>query len=849
MVVLLTTCLTVCSQEESTLKTKNGKAQKHAGVSKEKQKKSQSGDADVDRQSQAEYLDSYESVEDAESEGTYMPGLLHSSKDVYENNTSYNFSIAYFKTRGFDSRFQSVSINNFEMNNMINGRASYSQWGGLNHVMRYPEVVTGMNVATFDFGDVGGCINYSTRASSYRKQVRLGYSLSNRTYNNRIQVTYASGMNEKGLAIVAAVSGRFGNALSYVDGTSYNACSYFLSLEKKINAVHALNFAAFGAPTQRGVQGNSVGEAYDIVGSHYYNPNWGWYQGKKRNARMKYTHEPVYQLTHYYTPSRKLTMTTTLTGTFGKTSTTSLNWYDAQDPRPDYYRYLPSYQIEKGDTTATYWSVLDAWRNDPNVRQINWDRMYEVNQLAARDGKRAQYMVENRCIDHFMIGGVTNAVYNINDNIKFVYGVDIRGTQQHNYKTIDDLLGGAYWLDIDKYSEGDFPDDANVQYNDLDNKDKKLYEGDIFGYDYTLNILKQKAWAQFLFTYNQVDFNVGASIGGTEFWRIGNMRNGRFQDESKGRSETKSFCEYGFKAGVTYKINGRNYLVLNGMFNNNAPSALNSFVSPRIRNKYVDNLKCEKIGSVDLSYIMRYPVVTLRLTGYFAQMNDMTKLVSFYHDGLQSMVNYSMSGIDERHMGIELGAEIKLGSMFALILAGNYGDYRYSDRAEVTINAENGSDFEGDLNRTVYWKNYHVAGSPQAAATIGLKFNHNYWWVNINANYFDKIYCDLNPERRTTFARGTLEETSPAYQMMASQTRYKGQFTLDASVSKSWRIKNYTVGFNLSVTNITNNKNLITTAWEQYRYDYTDYNPDKFQNKIYYALGTTFYVGFNFQFN
>ena len=85
---------------------------------------------------------------------------------------------------------------------------------------------------------------------------------------------------------------------------------------------------------------------------------------------------------------------------------------------------------------------------------------------------------------------------------------------------------------------------------------------------------------------------------------------------------------------------------------------------------------------------------------------------------------------------------------------------------------------------------------------------------------------------------------------MVSQTRLKGQFTLDASISKSWRIKQrYTIGFNISVTNITNNKNLITTAWEQYRYDYTTYNPDKFQNKYYYAFGTTFFAGLNFQFN
>ncbi|MBQ9509857.1 MAG: TonB-dependent receptor [Bacteroidales bacterium] len=836
LVVLLSACLIASSQESGEKKQK-----------KQREKKTAVVDAETDLSTES--YDLAEGQEDSDSETDYVPGLLHSSRDVFENNTSYTFSIAYFRARGYDNHFHNLCINGFQFNSLVTGRATYSQWGGLNHVMRYPESITGLNVSTFNFGEIGGASNYSTRASSYRKQVRVGYSLSNRNYTNRLMATYATGVLKNGWSVAACISGRFGSALNYVDGVTYNGYSYFLSVEKKFNTAHALNLTAWGAPTVRGMQANSVEEAYEITGSHYYNPNWGWYDGKKRNARMRTVHEPVIMLTHYYTPSSKLNMTTTLATSFGRNSSTSLNWYDAQDPRPDYYRYLPSYQIQNGDTSSTYYDVLNAWQTDANIRQINWDRMYEVNQLAAYQGKRAQYMLENRVFDHFLIGGVTNAIYTINEHIKFVYGVELRGIKQRNYKTIADLLGGSYWLDVDKYSEGDFPDDANVQYNDLDNKDKQLHEGDVFGYDYDYHIMIEKAWAQFLFSYNKVDFNVGAYLGGKEIFRVGHMRNGRFQDDSKVRSKTLSFLEYAFKGGVTYKINGRNYLILNGMFEANAPGALNCFVAPRIRNKAVDNLTTEKIGSVDLSYVMKYPIVTMRLTGYFTQMNDQTKLVSFYHDGMQSMVNYSMTGIDQRHIGVELGAEVKLGSMFALILAGTYGDYRYSDRAKVTINAENGSDFEGDVNRTVYWKNYHVAGTPQAAATIGIKFNHKYWWVNINANYFDKIYCDLNPERRTTFARGTLAVDDPAYIAMASQTRLKGQFTLDASISKSWRIKRYTIGFNISVTNITNNKNLITTAWEQYRYDYTEYNPNKFQNKYYYAFGTTFFAGLNFQFN
>ena len=791
-----------------------------------------------------------EDEEDDEGGSNYVPSLLHSSRDVYSNNTSYTFSIAYFKPRGYDNNYEKVFANGYDMSSLVTGRATYSQWGGLNHIFRYPESISGLNDVPFDFGDIGGALCYNLRASNFRKQLRATYSLSNRTYTNRMILTYSTGLTPKGWAFTASLSSRFGNELAYVDGTTYTSFAGFLAAEKKITSEHWLNLSAFTNYQQRGMQSSSVQEAYDLLGNNYYNANWGWYQGKQRNARVRTVCEPVIMLTHNFTPaSNKLNVQTTVATSFGRNNTTSLNWYDAQDPRPDYYRYLPSYQITGEDTAQAYNDVLALWlTNDQSYTQINWEHLYNVNQLAALQGKRAQYMVENRRMDHFQLGANTHLNWSINEHWKLYGGITVRGMKQHNYKTIADLLGGSYWLDVDKFSEGDFPEDQNVQYNDLLHKDDTLHEGDVFGYDYDYYVYEEKGWGMVKATYNHLDFYAALQIGATQLWRVGHMQNGRFPDESLGKSDVRIYSDNGARLGVTYKINGRNYLVLNGLSETKAPNILNSFLSPRIHNQYVDGLKSERIFAGDFSYVMNYPVIKMRITAFATQINDASHLISFYNDDFASMVNYAISGIDKRYLGVEAGAEIKLGSMFALILAGTWGDYRYTDRAHVTMNAENGVDFDGQMERTVYWKNFHVAGSPQVAATGGLKFNYNYWWVNINCNYFDKIYCDLNPERRTSTARGSLDENSELYHQVADQTRLKGQFTMDVSVSKSWRIKHkYNIGFNASVTNLLNNKNLVTTAWEQYRFDYTNYNVNKYANKYYYAFGTTFYFGINFQ--
>jgi hypothetical protein len=838
-VLILFSCYNVFAQDDSG-KKKNSKKQKQETVT------SQTNDDDGTVTPVME-----EAEEDDDSGGSqFVPSLLHSSRDIYTNITSYAFSIAYFKPRGYDNRYQDVFVNGYDMSSLVTGRATYSQWGGLNHIFRYPEIITGLNDVPFDFGDIGGATNYNVRASNFRKQLRATYSLTDRTYTNRLMLTYSTGLNEKGWAFTASISSRFGNNLAYVEGTSYTSFSGFLAIEKKLNHEHWLNLAAFTNYQQRGMQSSSVQEAYDLLNNNYYNANWGWYQGKQRNARVRTVCEPVIMLTHNFTPANnKLIVQTTFTSTFGFNNTTSLNWYDAQDPRPDYYRYLPSYQITDGDTSQAYYDVLALWQNnDQSYTQVNWDNLYHVNQLAAMQGKRAQYIVENRRIDHYQIGGSTNLNWSMSEHWKLYAGADIRGMNQRNYKTIADMLGGSYWLDVDKFSEGDFPEDQDVQYNDLLHKGDSLHEGDVFGYDYDYQVLEMKAWGLVKAIYNHWDFYLGLQVGATQLCRVGHMQNGRYPTESLGRSDVRTYLDNGARAGVTYKINGRNYIILNVLGETKSPNILNSFLSPRINNRYVNGLTYEKIFAGDLSYVMNYPGIKMRITAFATKINDASRLISFYHDDFSSMVNYAISGIDQRYLGIEAGAEIKLGSMFALVLAGTWGDYRYTDRAHVTMNAENGTDFDGQMDRIVYWKNYHIAGTPQVAATAGLKFNYNYWWFNLNVNYFDKIYCDLNPERRTSTARGSLDEDSELYHRIADQTRLKPQFTVDVSLSKSWRINHkYNIGFNASITNLLNNKNLVTTAWEQYRFDYTNFDVDKFANKYYYAFGTTFYIGINFQ--
>lgn len=277
-----------------------------------------------------------------------VSGLLMSSRDIFESTAGYTFGPARYRIRGYDTENTSVLINGIKVNDIGSGRAYWGSWGGLNDALRNQSIYTGINASNLTFGGIGGVTNITTRASTYGKGLKVTYSSANRSYRNRIMVLYSTGMMENGWALTVSGSRRWAQE-GYVKGTFYDAWSYFISAEKKINDKHSIGLIGYGAPNQRGRTGIAVQEANDLVNDNHYNPNWGYQNGEVRNARVGGYHQPMFMLSHYWTVSSKTDLTSTLYYNFGKGGSTALNWTNAGDPRPDYYRNLPSYSLEGGN--------------------------------------------------------------------------------------------------------------------------------------------------------------------------------------------------------------------------------------------------------------------------------------------------------------------------------------------------------------------------------------------------------------------------------------------------------------------------------------------------------------------
>ena len=776
-----------------------------------------------------------------------ISGLLHSSGDVFTSFASFSFGQAWFRTRGYDADFTPTYIGNSLINDAETGRTMWAIWGGLNDAVRNSTFVNGLGTAPNSFGNIGGVSNIITRPSQQRVQTKFTYSASNRSYTHRLMFIHSTGMMNNDWAVTVSGSRRWGQE-GYIKGTFYDAWAYYLGLERKINENHSIELTAFASPVRRGMQGGSVQEVYDLLGTNHYSPNWGYQNGEVRNSRVRTMNQPVLIMNHYWKYNRQTDITTTVSYMFGRTGTTALNWYNASDPRPDYYRYLPSWGEILELDSATIERTRQWWLTDPSVRHVNWDELYQVNYLGNLQGKPATYIVEERRNDMENLNISTVINHRVNENITVNRGIELSNYTVNYFKTIDDLLGGTHWVDIDQFAERDFKTGDIIQ-NDLNNPNRVVREGDKFGYDYDLRQQSGKIWISSDFSYRKVDFFLAAQLSSTTFWREGYMRNGRHPDNSFGTSAKHNFMDYGFKGGATYKFTGRLFLEGNMAYLTQAPYMRNSFVSPRTRHSVSPGLASEKIFSSDLSFHVRAPMVKARLSAYHTEFRNQNQVLTFYHDDFNTLVNHIMYGINTTHQGFEFGGEAHMFYDLWLQAAVNLGNYRYLNRPQATVVWDNGS--MPDSTTLTYLKNFYVHGTPQTAGAVGLKWvGPNFLFVNLSVNYFDDIWLSFNPMARTKEALdGIYDPSDPRIPEITEQKMLSGGFTVDASVGKSYRIKRkYFLQINLMANNLLNNKNISSGGYEQLRFDFEEKNVDKFPPRLFYMMGTNYFLNFALRF-
>ena len=780
-----------------------------------------------------------------------VSGSLSSKGDVYSAQTSFSFSPMRFRTRGYDQDFESTYINGVHFNGLERESFNYSSLGGLNDAMRNQEEVNGLEANSFSYGNLGSATNINTKASTYAIGTKASLAYTNRAYKLRGAVTHATGLMSNGWAFAASAVVRWADK-GIVDGTFYNSAGYFLSAEKVLNKHHSFSLVTFGAPTQRAQQAAVTQETFDLVKSIYYNPYWGYQDGKVRNSRVVKSFDPTVILSHDFKINEKQRLRTGVAFHYSLYSNSALGFYNAPDPSPNYYRYLPSFQTDQSIKDQ----ITEMWQTDSNVSQIDWAALYQANyrnNVVDVNGS-AKYVIERR--HNNLMETTLNSTYvnQLSKELKLTAGIEGKTSKGMHYKTMDDLLGGKQWIDIDQFSERDFPTNPNIIQNDIRNPNAVIRTGDIFGYNYDMNILHGSAFLQNEWVLPQLDIFYAGKVTYTQFSRFGYMENGRataINEISYGQGKTWFFIDPSLKAGATYKIDGRNRITVNAIAETRAPLASNSYISERIKDTRIPNLQSEKILSYDLGYSFTFPTIRGRISGFRTHILGSSEMLGYYDDEYRTFINHILTKSDKIYQGIEAGISAKLNTSFTLSIAGTFADYHYTNNALGIKSPENGA--FADLQDSVMTNGLKVSTGPQLAANITLDyFGPKMWFADITLNYFDNNYLDFAPNRFTKL--NIAKYNDAALLALGTQEKLKGGFLLDASVGKLIYLKNrHSLNFNLSLSNILNNTKMITGGYQQARLPLLDGAIDssglnRFPSKYYYAWGFNLFFNIGYKF-
>jgi len=800
-------------------------------------------------------------LSDDTSAADNISGLLNSSMDIFYRTAAYEFSSSFFKVRGLDSDNAIVHINGIKMNKLYNGRPQWSNWGGLNDVLRNQELSNGSIPLKYNFGGILGSNNINIRASEYGEGGRITYSSSNRSYSNRLMATYNSGMLEKGWAYSISIGRRWGNE-GYQDASFYDSNSAFLSVQKIFNNKHSLNLAAIYTPNRRGKVSPNTQEVYDLKGIRY-NEYWGYHDGEKRNSRVKRVVEPIILLNHDWSIDEKSSLETSIGFQFGEMGNSRLDYAGGGNPSPAYYQDLPSYFLADSNG-PDYEGAYLAQENFINNGQINWDRIYDANLTNNQSGLNAAYVLYEDRVDDTQL--TLNSAYSreVNDNIKFTTSVNYRSLVSDNFAEISDMLGGYSYSNIDSFD--------NLDYNLL-SPNSIISGGDKFKYHYKMNAEELSLFTMMNFTFDKFELYLAGDLTNTTYQRDGIFENEANAGNSAGKGDEINFNGYGLKAGITYKFSGKHILDFNSAFLQKAPSIRNTFTNSRVNHNVVGSdvsglindspITEEKIMSFDANYIFRTPIFTGRLTGFYSEVKDANEISFYYADGLvgfeddSEFIQEILQGIDKKYLGVEFGVEAQIIPTVKLKGAASIGQYTYANNPFLYLGADNNTVAVGSSNL----ENYKIAGGPQKAYSIGFEYRDpDYWFIGVTSNFFTNTYLDVSPLTRTQnfyLAQDGLpfnDYDIDTARDLLKQERFDDYMVVNMIGGKSWKIDDYYVGFFASINNILDKK-YRTGGFEQgrnanYQQLLQDTNKPKrvFGPKYWYGRGTNYFLNLYFRF-
>ena len=398
------------------------------------------------------------------------------------------------------------------------------------------------------------------------------------------------------------------------------------------------------------------------------------------------------------------------------------------------------------------------------------------------------------------------------------------------YNRVDDLLGGDYWLNIDKFSTP--PPDSSFYQFDVQLPDRKVKTDGAMGYDYSIFHRSYKLWNVWRYYLGRWKFSLGASTSYLAFGYTGNVKNGKVETSGTKTPDLK-FFNFSGKGGAALKITSLSDFEANVMYAHRAPLFSNAYPAPRISGEAFPSPTNEKILSAEANLSVSGKRLTLRISGYYTSIKDRTVTRSYYSDDYAGMLNMGLTGLGTQHFGGELSARFSLFRVVKVDLAAAYGIYKYNSDPVLTLLKESTNEQILSENSTPSMTGLFVGNVPQLAISADILYDSPLdFWVGLNASITSKSYSDFNP---VSMVWGSSSANEQIVLPAAFTLNFKGgyAFMFGGRSKKAFVLS-------ANVQNLLDNKNGILGAYRLF---------GTRNNELYYAYmyGRTYYLALSFK--
>ena len=663
-----------------------------------------------------------------------FPEVLKSTPGVYATKSGGGYGDGRINLRGFSSENVAVMINGVPVNDMENGQVYWSNWAGLGDVTSSMQVQRGLGASKVAVPSIGGTINIISKTTDVEAGGNVYTTLGNDGFQ-KFGVTYSTGVSDKGFAATVSASKTDGDG--YVDGTDFNAISYFLNLSKEFNDEHKISFTAFGAKQRHGQRQNrhSIATYRASERGRKFNSDWGYKNGQVTSQEDNFYHKPQISLNHYWNISDNTSLSTAAYASFGSGG---------------------------GGGTGGDGSKFSINNDDYRIGSlgtIDFDKIVAENEAAGVNGSESFLRASRN--DHKWYGVLTTLKTDLTEDIVLLGGVDFRSYKGIHFTEVTDLLGGQY-----------ASDNANVN-----NPNNQAQVGDKIFYDNDGKVSWLGTFAQVEYSKDELSTFLSVSGSTTGYRRVDRFL--YLDSDDLQETDSYNFFAYGVKGGANYNIDTNHNVFANLGYIERAPFFSAVFAN-RNNVDVNDNAENQKITSFELGYGYRSEKLSANINVYHTTWKDRTEVARFQLQD-ESIAFANILGVNAVHQGVELDLKYKATDKLTVTGMASIGDWRWQNNVEGVQIFNEANELVDTVDLII--EDLHVGDAAQTTFAIGTvyKFTPETTFT-IDYNYFADLYAEFDPSDRGTVAPEAWKV--PSYGIFDTAIRHGFKFgSLDATLT------------------------------------------------------------------